>query len=252
MVIEAYVYVYRDINKPGDYKYGRLSFGYEPFYVGKGTRDRWRVNSHLYGDGSSYLERKLRKLGDCVNISFVNHSFGNKQALEAEKNLICGIGRKNFNNGPLLNMTDGGEGLCGYQVSEETRKKLSKASMGRTPWIKGKKHTKEAIEKIREAGMGRSLSDEAKKKISNFHKGKKWRLGGKNTAEHNNKIREANTGNKPTEETKEKMRQAKLKNPTRYWLGKEGPTKGKKFSEEKRVEIREKKRKTWAKNKEKK
>lgn len=57
--------------------------------------------------------------------------------------------------------------------------------------------TKEHNENVRKALIGKKLSEETKKKITESHKGKKH-----------------------SEECKEKMRQSISKNPTRYWLGK--------------------------------
>ena len=54
------------------------------------------------------------------------------------------------------NLTDGGEGGSGYSPSEETRKKLSDANKGKTPWNKGKTNI---------------FSEETKKKMSEKKKG---------------------------------------------------------------------------------
>jgi group I intron endonuclease len=61
------------------------------------------------------------------------------------------------------NLTEGGEGL---HISEQTRAKLSKASLGR-------KHTDEAKRKISEASLGRKHTQEAKQKMSSANLGKK-------------------------------------------------------------------------------
>ena len=55
---------------------------------------------------------------------------------------------------------------------------------------------------------------------SGFHK---HNLGKKFTEEHKKKIGLGNLGKKHSEEAKEKIRQAKLRNPVRYWLGKKRP-----------------------------
>jgi hypothetical protein len=246
----CYVYVYCDCTKPGNYKYDDYVFSYEPFYVGRGQRTRWQINEHLSkNNASKYLQQKIKKLSQdniCI-VSLIN-KMNNDLVNLAEKLLIKIIGRKDKKQGPLLNMTDGGDGLCGYVATEETRQKLSMAGKGRVPWIKGKHLSQEAKERIRQCSTGRIHSDEAKEKISQFHKGKRWRLGQKNSIEQNIAISKANTGNVPSKATKDKMRDAKLKNPTRYWLNKEGPNKGKIMSEEQKKKIIESNKRTWRKN----
>ena len=63
----------------------------------------------------------------------------------------------------------------------------------------GRKHTKEAKEKIRLAGIGRILSQETRKKIGNANRGKKHSL------EQNNQTSLAKKGTKHSEQTKLKM-----------------------------------------------
>lgn len=109
-----YVYVYLDPRKIGNYIYDDLSFGYEPFYVGKGKRNRCyngikdkhkclkttRIKSIL-DDGKSPIIIKI----------FTEITEDESFSLEIET--IRKIGRINKNNGPLTNMTDGGDGTSG-------------------------------------------------------------------------------------------------------------------------------------------
>ena len=37
---DFYVYIYLDPRKPGSFMYNNLEFNFEPFYVGKGTKNR--------------------------------------------------------------------------------------------------------------------------------------------------------------------------------------------------------------------
>ncbi len=100
----------------------------------------------------------------------------------------------------LTNATDGGEGLTGYAPSEETRKKLSQAK-------KGKKHSPEHIEKIRQANLGKNPSPQTIKSVRLANTGKK------HSPEHREKLRQANLGRKLSPEHREKVRQSKLGKP---------------------------------------
>lgn len=106
------------------------------------------------------------------------------------------------------NMTDGGEGRSGSSVSEETRKKLSKANKGR----KMSPRSEETLKKMSESHKGRKTSEETRKKISRTLKGKK------RSEETKKKIGEANKGKESwikgkhhTEETRKKMSEIHFK-----------------------------------------
>lgn len=90
------------------------------------------------------------------------------------------------------NMTDGGEGMNGCPVSQETRKKLSECH-------KGKHRSEETKRKISEGHKGKKLSEETRKKLSEIRKGRK------HTDEQKRKIGEAHRGMKRSEETKRKI-----------------------------------------------
>jgi len=101
----------------------------------------------------------------------------------------------------------GGLGVNGC-ISEETKKKISKANKGKQPWL-GKRHSKETIEKIRKntnvAGnrnpfFGKKHSKESIEKIR--------QRSGKNipkTEEWKSKIGQSNKGKKHSEESRKKM-----------------------------------------------
>ena len=94
------------------------------------------------------------------------------------------------------NLTDGGGGMSGYTLSEETRKKLSEIN-------KGKCLSEETKRKIGEGHKGLVRSQETRKKLSEANKGKHL------TQETRKKMSEANKGKHLTEETKNKMSEAK-------------------------------------------
>ena len=132
------------------------------------------------------------------------------------------FGRADLGKGPLVNLTDGGDGASGRACKEETKKKMGDAKRGKTPWkgkkhreeskiliglskkgkpsqMKGKKHTAESIqlmkvpkkeahkEKIRKAKTGvkrPAFSEEWKHNISDGNKGKHSKPLGKQSPEH--------------------------------------------------------------------
>lgn len=72
----------------------------------------------------------------------------------------------------------------------------------------GYKHTPEAIEKIRQAGTGRTHTEEVRKKMSERMMGNKITLGLKHTLETLKKMSDVKIGKKFSDESKRKMSEA--------------------------------------------
>ena len=87
------------------------------------------------------------------------------------------------------NLTEGGDGVSGRKVSEETKKLISEKN-------RGKKLTNEQKEHLRQINLGKRHSEEAKRKISAAHKGNKYCLGKKHTEEFKRQISERERGAK--------------------------------------------------------
>jgi len=154
-----YVYIYLDPRKPGNYNYGEYHFDFEPFYVGKGSGYRaWsHLQSYMLKETGNLRINKFRKIinnGYKIEPIIIKTNILEKESFYYEKLLIKLIGRYDKNKGPLVNQTDGGEGTCGTIFS------------------------KEAIEKMRQANLGRRYSNEINKK-----KGRKGRLVSEETKE---------------------------------------------------------------------
>lgn len=108
-----YVYIYLDPRKLGQYHYSDICLLYEPFYVGKGKNDRYKI----YIRRNNSLKNKINKIkqsGLEPIILKLYENLSEEQSFNFEKKLICQIGRKDLNCGTLLNFTDGGEGTSGY------------------------------------------------------------------------------------------------------------------------------------------
>lgn len=121
-----YVYVYLDPRKPGIYEYQGFTFNNEPFYIGIGSGYRYR--SHLYRfTGNPYMHAKINKIRsmglDPIIIKLAENIHKDKACL-METILIKSIGR--LKEGPLVNMTDGGETSerCGKTWTTEQREKI--------------------------------------------------------------------------------------------------------------------------------
>lgn len=146
---DFYVYVYLDPRKPGQYKYGKFLFDHEPFYVGKGIGKRY--SHHLIEaektETSNYKLNKIRKIcenGTIPIIEFPLISLSEVEAYNKEIELITSIGRLDLQTGPLVNLTAGGDGL--RDPSGEIREKIRNAHLGKVL-------TEEHKEKIKESNL---------------------------------------------------------------------------------------------------
>ena len=139
-----YLYVYLNPLKPGNYIYGKFIFEHEPFYIGKGVNNR--LKSHIIESYSSKkslklnIIRKIIKSGNKPIIIKLYENISDYSAKRIEIYLINLIGRISLNKGPLSNLTSGGEGLSGYNLSQLSKDKISKS-------LNGIKQSKETIEK---------------------------------------------------------------------------------------------------------
>ena len=214
-----YTYIYLDPRKKGPFTYGEYVFEYEPFYVGKGSYEQYKY--HLtekcqHCDPNTFKVRKINKIRKITNdepiIVKYKENIIEEEAFKLEISLIDTIGRYDLKKGPLVNLTDGGEGTS--NPSKETRKKLSESSTGRKMSIEtrrkmsisklgnknpqfGKPKTKKQKDILRRKLIGRTISEETKKKISIKNKGKRI------TNETKRKI--SNSNSNPSQVTRRKM-----------------------------------------------
>ncbi len=200
-----YVYIYLDPRKSGEYKYGKYEFEYKPFYIGKGKNKRYLTE---YGRNPLFKNKinKIKKLKQKPIIFKLYENLDEKTSFEIEEKLIKEIGRIDLGTGPLVNMTDGGEGISGYKHTEETRKKISINHDDR----KGEKHPMFGIHRFGKdaPNFGKNHSKECKNKISESISGKNHYLYGKHhSIKTKNKISESLVGNIVSKETRNKISQ---------------------------------------------
>jgi hypothetical protein len=118
-----YVYIFLDLTKPGEYIYQNLRFDYEPFYVGKGNE--LRILTSLKR-GSNFKMNRIKKISkNNIKAIKIYENLDNVESLQLEKSIISMIGRRDLGLGPLVNLTNGGDGRLYSPHSEETKNKIS-------------------------------------------------------------------------------------------------------------------------------
>lgn len=185
-----YVYILLDPRNSGVYQYSEdLKFEYEPFYVGKGKNRRYKDS--LKDKYSFYKKNKIKAIKneekEPITI-FIKTEIEEHVAFDLEIRLIKIIGRRDKNQGPLCNLTNGGDGSSGTIVSEETKNKR------RGP--RRFHHSEETKNKIRLANtghhrnLGRKNSEETKIKMRKpkSHSHSAWNKGKKMTEEEKYKM----------------------------------------------------------------
>ena len=136
------------------------------FYIGIGKKESRAFN---YRNRSDFWKRYSKKYG--VNTEIVAKNISYDDAKELEMLLISEYGRKDLGKGMLVNMTDGGDGILGFNQSEDTKRKIGKANSGGTSWSKGLKFKQEHKDKISKANKGKKRSKEQIKKMAEISKG---------------------------------------------------------------------------------
>lgn len=174
------------------YVYGLFRLNGQPCYIGKGRRGRW--TAHFKHSRNKHLARIIAKSGGALPVVKIREGLTNAEATATEIALIAAIGR-HAKGGPLVNMTDGGEGVQGLVHSPEARAKMSSVH-------KGKKLSAQQILRLKEVHTGRKHSREAREKISAKQRGQR------RSAEFCEKMRRQNLGRKITEEQRRKISDA--------------------------------------------
>lgn len=171
----------------------------EVFYVGKGSGKRAFDKKR-----NDWWKRIVSKCGYTVEIIewFDDHD----SALAREVELIAEYREKGVQ---LVNLTDGGEGAKGYKHTPETRKIMSIKHIGKTPSDETKKKLSLAKKGEKHHMFGKITSIETKRKISATNKDRthshatKMKISSSQKGEKNHMF-----GKTVSEETREKQRVA--------------------------------------------
>ena len=136
---DFYVYVLLDPRKEGSYSYDKYVFCHEPFYVGRGRKNRCyfhtlpsRLDENYIGL-TGHNPRKIRKIKKILEQEleliilkmYENLSFEQSKVLEKEA--IASIKRIE-DGGPLTNLMQGGDGIEGFSLSEEAKSKIGEGN----------------------------------------------------------------------------------------------------------------------------
>ena len=213
-----------------------------PCYVGKGCGCRWKRHPSRR-DSNSHLRNIILQAGGEIPRRKIVEDLTEAEAFAWERELIAEIGRE-AHGGPLVNLTDGGEGASGaimppewrahrsakakeaWQDPEFSRKQSERMrgnnfSVGhiKTPKFTallsarmkgnantlGFRHSDEAKAKMSTAGKGRKFSDERRAEVSARMRANPTMLGKSPSVETRRKIAEANKGKFVSLETRARI-----------------------------------------------
>lgn len=142
----------------------------EPFYIGIGS-DKTYQRAYKTKGRSKYWEN-VSINGYEVEILMDNITW--EDACKKEVEFISMYGRKDLGQGTLVNLTNGGDGSPGVIVSEKTRSYHKVNNKGKSNPFYGKKHNEETILKLKLNRQNSIMPESTKEKISKTLKGRKF------------------------------------------------------------------------------
>ena len=135
----------------------------EIFYVGIGTKNKnakcfskqyVRANFKSFSKRSEFWRNVYNKCNKKIKIIIVLESSNLDEIKNKEIELIKLYGKRIDGTGPLVNITDGGDGSHGAYWNDERKISKSKNSIGKKNPFYGKHHNEETINYLREINTG--------------------------------------------------------------------------------------------------
>lgn len=162
--MDFYVYIYLDTTKPNKVNSPYFCVNFTPFYIGKGTGDRYKLETKIGEDEcNQFLRRKILKIRNTREPEILIIPCDSEESAFSLEFLLTeyfGI----FPNGVLCNLRPGGKG--GFKLTDETKRKLSLANQGENNPNYGRRWTESQREKWHASfsAKDRSRSAESMKK----------------------------------------------------------------------------------------
>ena len=130
-------------------------------YIGKTTGMlSLRMNKHKSDAKNNrydmYFHRAIRKYGfDSFIWDILAETDSETELNKLERDLIA----SHRDIVTLYNQTEGGEGISGFKMPEEAKRKLSENHKGSTPWNRGVTHSPETCKRLSEINKGRAAGE---------------------------------------------------------------------------------------------
>ena len=129
-----------------------------------------RIGKHLCEKKlNNPFPRALRKYGiQSFEFSIIDNA-SSKEVLDIKEKFWI---RQYDSHGPQgYNLTDGGEGSCGFKHTKESRKKMGLLQTGEKSHRWGKHHSEKTRKKMSMAKIGKPFTEDHCKNLSEAHKG---------------------------------------------------------------------------------
>jgi hypothetical protein len=185
-------YVYKHIRKDTD----------SVFYIGIGKNIKRKDSKYCRNSHWHNIVKKTEFYSEIIEDNLTWEG-----ACDREIFWIKYYGRKDLNEGPLVNMTNGGDGVVGRIVTESEKERIRNLR-------KGTKTSDETREKLRAKQYGRKYTDDAKKKMSESS------IGKPKSEEHKLNIAKGGKEIKRTDEFKQNLSNLyknRKRNPDMTW-----------------------------------